>query len=82
MIVCRCEEVKEEEIVAAIRKGARSIDSIKRRVNAGMGLCQGRTCQRLIAQILARGIGLPMQKILPMTYRPPIRPLPIKASRR
>jgi len=78
MMICRCEEVTREEIVVAIRSGARSISAIKRRTSGGMGLCQGRICQRLIAQILSEEAGIPMSEAtVPMTVRPPVRPLPI-----
>lgn len=65
------------EILDAIREGARTIDEIKRRTRAGMGLCQGKTCRRLIAQILARETGRSMEDILPSTFRPPVRPIPL-----
>ena len=79
VVICRCEEVTRDEIVAAIRSGARSIAAIKRRTSGGMGLCQSRICQRLIAQILNEEAGIPMSEATtPMTVRPPIRPVPIK----
>ena len=78
LIICRCEEVTRDEIVAAIRSGARSIAAIRRRTCGGMGLCQGRICQRLIAQILSEEAGIPMSEAAtPATVRPPVRPLPI-----
>lgn len=52
IIVCRCEEITLAEIKDAIREGARDATSIKRRTRAGMGLCQGRTCEQMIQQIL------------------------------
>lgn len=75
-IVCRCQDVTEEEVVAAIRQGATTIDEIKRLVRAGMGLCQGRSCRRIVAQILARELKKPMAQIYPPTFRPPNRPVP------
>ncbi len=77
LLICRCEEVSLSEILEAIREGARTIDEIKRRTRAGMGLCQGKTCRRLIAQILAKETGRPIGDILPSTFRPPIRPIPL-----
>lgn len=52
-LICRCEEITKEEIVEAIREGRHSVTSIKRALRAGMGACQGRTCSRLILQLLA-----------------------------
>jgi len=75
MLICRCEEITEEEIIEAIRSGARSIAGIRRRTRAGMGLCQGRTCRRSVASILARKTGLLPDDILSETRRPPLRPL-------
>ena len=39
-VVCRCEHVTEAEVREAIRKpiGAKSVDGVKRRIRAGMGL--------------------------------------------
>ena len=54
MIVCRCEEVTVGEIKEAIREGARDIVGVKRRTRAGMGLCQGRTCEKLVQQLLVQ----------------------------
>ena len=58
-IVCRCEEISEGEIVEAIRRGARSLDGIKRRVRAGMGRCQGGFCSPAVMEILSRELGIP-----------------------
>ena len=53
-LVCRCEQVTEAEIRAAIRRpvGARSIDAVKRRTRAGMGRCQGGFCSPRVMEIL------------------------------
>ncbi|MBC8230804.1 (2Fe-2S)-binding protein [bacterium] len=77
MLICRCEEITEEEIIEAIRDGARSIAGIRRRTRAGMGLCQGRTCRRLVASILAKEMGISPDDILSETRRPPLRPLKV-----
>ena len=53
-IICRCEQITEGEIVEAIRRGARSLDGVKRRVRAGMGRCQGGFCAPRVMEILAR----------------------------
>lgn len=77
-IVCRCQDITEDEIVAAIRQGATTLDEIKRLVRAGMGPCQGRTCRRLVSQILSRELKKPMAEIYPPTFRPPNIPVPFK----
>ena len=75
LIICRCQEVTKGEIRQAIAEGARTVDGVKRRTRAGMGLCQGKTCDRLVASIIAEETGLPLSDILPVTVRPPVRPL-------
>ena len=64
-VVCRCEEVTEAEIRAAIRRpvGARSIDGVKRRVRAGMGRCQGGFCSPRVAEILAEELGISLLEV-------------------
>ena len=56
-IICRCEQISEGEILEAIRRGARSLDGVKRRVRAGMGRCQGGFCAPRVMEILARELG-------------------------
>lgn len=79
IVICRCEETTRGEIVDAIRRGARSIAAVKRRTSAGMGLCHGRTCTRLIAEILREEVGIPMEELKPATVRPPVRPILVSA---
>jgi NAD(P)H-nitrite reductase large subunit len=69
--ICRCEEVTREEVAQAIREGATTLTGIKKRTHAGMGLCQGRTCRKLITGMLAE-CGQDPAKILPSTFRPPV----------
>ena len=42
-----------------------------------MGLCQGKTCERLVAKIIAEETGRPMADILPPKSRIPVRPVKI-----
>ncbi len=76
VIICRCQEVTLGEIKQAIREGALTVNGVKRRTRAGMGLCQGKTCSRLISRIIAEETGKPLAEIMPGTFRPPVRPLP------
>jgi len=52
VIICRCEEITAGEIRKAIGEGARDVPSVKRRTRSGMGLCQGRSCERLVLRLL------------------------------
>ena len=64
VIVCRCEEITAGEIRKAIRKyHATTVTEVKRRVRAGMGLCQGRTCGKLVSRIIAEETGKKMSEI-------------------
>jgi bacterioferritin-associated ferredoxin len=75
LVICRCEEITRAEIKEAIRNGMRTLNGIKRITRAGMGLCQGQTCQRLVAQILSEELGMSAAEIDPTTARGPVRPL-------
>ena len=77
-IICRCEEIREKDIVAAIKEGADNVDGVKRMLRTGMGLCQGKTCGYLIARIISKETGKPLSEILPIKPRPPVRPVPVK----
>ena len=77
VIICRCQEVTRQEIIDAIRDGATTVDGVKRRVRAGMGLCQGKTCEWLVMKIIAEETGIPMDQNLPQTKRMPVRPVKI-----
>ena len=79
MIICRCEEITLKEIVQAIAEGAATINQVKRRTRAGMGLCQGRSCGRLVRKILAQCTGKKPNVILPGTVRPPVRPMSLES---
>ena len=74
-IVCRCEEITEEEIMAAIRSGADSLEAVKKATRAGMGFCQGRTCKRLIARMLSGYYQMPVDRYLPGSLRIPVSPI-------
>ena len=79
LIICRCEEITKGEIKAAIRNGMLTINGIKRITRAGMGLCQGQTCQRLVIQIIAEELRQSVADIEPTTARGPVRPLNLAA---
>lgn len=74
-LICRCEEITLGEIEQAIAEGCTTLNEVKRRTRAGMGLCQSRTCSKLIARIIAQKTGKPMREILPVSPRPPVRPV-------
>jgi Fe-S-cluster-containing hydrogenase component 2 len=75
--ICRCNEVSEAEIRQAVREGATTVAAVKLATRAGMGLCQGRTCRRLVSRIIAEETGRNPADIMPATLRPPVRTLPL-----
>lgn len=62
-IVCHCEGVTKAEILEAIRRGAVSVDGVKRRVGTGMGHCQGSRCERAVMELLAEELGIPVTAV-------------------
>ena len=77
LVVCRCEEVTQADIKEVISQGVTTMNEIKRLTRAGMGLCQGKTCGRLVTGILARETNQTLQELKPSTSRPPTRVLPL-----
>lgn len=51
-VICQCEGVTRGEILEAIRRGATTVDGVKRRVGSGMGRCQGSRCGFAIERLL------------------------------
>lgn len=76
--VCRCEELTRERIEEAVSTTA-DVNVVKILTRAGMGLCQGRYCQRQIAAMIERRHGLALAELPVSTPRAPVRPVPIAA---
>ncbi len=51
-IVCQCRHITKGQILEAIRRGATTVDGIKRRAGTGMGPCQGSRCDWEIRKLL------------------------------
>lgn len=81
LIICRCEEVTEQEIREAIREfDLRTVDDVKRLTRAGMGLCQGKTCARLLERIVIEETGMKTNhRLALLSKRPPTRPIEIES---
>lgn len=62
-IICRCETITEAEVVEAVRRGAKTLDGVKRRTRAGMGRCQGGFCGPRVMEIIARETGVKMEEL-------------------
>lgn len=71
--VCRCEEIPRSAVAKAIREGNLTLNDIKRRTRAGMGVCQGIYCLRTVAEMIETEGGVAADSLEPMTARPPAR---------
>jgi bacterioferritin-associated ferredoxin len=74
IVVCRCMEITDHEIREAVHLGAASFDAVKRVTRAGMGLCQGRTCQHLVERLITQETVASVEELPPLSVRPPLRP--------
>lgn len=77
-IICRCEDLTYQDVIDAIEMGMTTVTEIKKTIRAGMGPCQGRTCGRLIAQIISQKTGKPISEIWKTNHRPPLKTIPLK----
>ncbi len=93
-VICRCEEVTRRHLDEALASTA-DLNVVKSYTRAGMGLCQGRNCQRQIAALVAERAGGAgaggdggdgrtgraggIAAVEPTTARPPVRPVPLGA---
>ena len=73
-IACRCEGVSCAEIRAAIDAGAATLGAVKRRTRAGMGRCQGRGCESLVAAMMP---GAARDELSGLAPRAPVKPVRI-----
>jgi len=78
VVICRCMDVTEKDVRDSIRLGADSFDAVKRMTRAGMGLCQGRTCQHLVERLITEETGIKPVELPPISIRPPLRPTKLK----
>lgn len=62
-MICFCNKVTEREILEAIKRGAKTVDSVKFRTRAMFGSCQGGFCMHRIMKILARELGKDLSEI-------------------
>jgi len=78
-VICRCEEIRLDEIQQALDAGARTVNDVKRQTRAGMGLCQGIYCVSEIARMIAHTHDQNNSPVASMTARPPVRVVTLAA---
>ena len=81
-ILCRCEEIGQEEALQAVREGATHVNEVKAWTRIGMGRCQGRMCGPALGQLIARATGRPAAEAGVFSPRPPAKPIPLGALTR
>lgn len=52
-------------------------DEVKRFLRAGMGLCQGQSCNKTVRAIIAQELGISPTETDVITARSPVRPVPM-----
>jgi NADPH-dependent 2,4-dienoyl-CoA reductase/sulfur reductase-like enzyme len=77
-MICRCEEVRSEEVDAAIAAGATDLVRLKSALRLGMGRCQGRNCYTSAAIQLAQREGGAVGDYPLPRARGPVRPIRIR----
>ncbi|SOH94884.1 Pyruvate/2-oxoglutarate dehydrogenase complex, dihydrolipoamide dehydrogenase (E3) component [Monaibacterium marinum] len=78
-LICRCEEVSKATLDAALADDPLDIGALKRATRIGMGRCQGRYCAPVVAGIMARRQGRPLEDLSYFAPRIPIKPVEIAA---
>ena len=77
-IICRCESVTKASIEEAI-DSTMDLSAVKGITRAGMGLCQGRNCQKQIAAMIAKKNKINISDVKLATPRFPARPVTLGA---
>ena len=72
------EQASRRSLRTQARANPVNSDQVKRLTRAGMGHCQGRLCREQVSLLLAAESGADIADIPLMSYRPPVRPLPLR----
>ncbi len=79
VVACRCSGVTVGDIDEAVGPAGGAADEIRRLSRAGMGVCQGRMCDDLVAELASARSGVPRARIGRPRTRAPLRPVPLPA---
>lgn len=75
-VVCRCEDVRVRDAVAALQTNPPTPYAVKTATRGGMGLCQGRICAPYWMEWLRVNHGYTMpETTMPWRIRPPLKPV-------
>ncbi|MEM0466684.1 MAG: (2Fe-2S)-binding protein [Candidatus Thermoplasmatota archaeon] len=81
-VVCRCEDITEDDVLEAIAEGYTDLEELRKKLRIGMGPCQGRVCIQLVMKILEKKTGKKVTKASLHKPRPPLIPVPLKTLAR
>ena len=70
VIICRCEDVSQEEIRAKLEQGYTTFEDLKRLLRVGMGPCQANTCGHLIQREISQYLHVPVESVPIHKVRP------------
>ncbi len=73
----RSEQMKNRSLRTQLDDGRVDPDQVRRLTRVGMGECQGRRCREQASLLLAAESGTDIGEVPFMSYRPPVRPLPL-----
>ncbi len=73
----RSEQMSSRTLQTQAKDDPVNPDQVKRLTRAGMGHCQGRLCSEQVSLLLAAESGTDIAKVPYMSFRPPVRPLPL-----
>ncbi|MDZ7787520.1 MAG: NAD(P)/FAD-dependent oxidoreductase [Halofilum sp. (in: g-proteobacteria)] len=71
-MICRCEGTRVAQVDAAVALGLQDLSSVKSVTRCGMGPCQGRYCEPLVARAIERAGASPRE---PLNQRAFVRPV-------
>ena len=71
------EQMARRSLQTLLADGPLNPNHVKRLTRAGTGHCQGRLCREQVSMLLAEESGTPLASVPLMSYRPPVRPLPL-----
>ena len=73
----RSEQMNSRSLQTQLQDGPVDPDQVRRLTRVGMGQCQGRRCREQASLLLAAESGTDIAEVPFMSYRPPVRPLPL-----
>ena len=75
--ICRCEEINLSEVLGGLQTNPSHVGTLKRATRVGMGRCQGRYCGPVVARLVAKATGKPLEDASYFAPRVPIKPVSI-----